>query len=178
MTNWHAIEWGSVANWVSGIGSITASCVALYLANYSRRIRLDGYFGHRLIVGGGGPQTEIVSISVTNVGQRATIISNIGFRVGLFRKRHAVITLFKDQWGDGIPKELTDGARAHWGIPLTPEKNWIATFVRDILKTRLDIETLVVQIHTTNGGTTNIRPEKEFRKMLWEEMKRQRAATQ
>lgn len=36
------IQWGSVADWVSGIGSLSAAVVALYVALSARRI---GYRG-------------------------------------------------------------------------------------------------------------------------------------
>src|SRR5688572_27200040 len=97
-----AVNWGSVADWVSGIGSLSAAIVALYVAHLSRRIHLTGYCGHRLILGGGGPREEIVSISVTNIGQRTTTISNVGMTVGYFAKRHAVINIVRDKWSDGV----------------------------------------------------------------------------
>jgi hypothetical protein len=47
------INWGSVADWVSGLGSLSSGVIALYLARASQRIRLKGYCGIRVIVGFG-----------------------------------------------------------------------------------------------------------------------------
>jgi hypothetical protein len=53
--NWSAINWGSVADWVSGLGSFSAVIVALYLSRSAQRVRLRGYCGLRVILGGGSP---------------------------------------------------------------------------------------------------------------------------
>jgi hypothetical protein len=68
------INWGSVADWVSGLGSLSAGIIALYLARASQRIRLKGYCGLRMIVGFGNTPQEVVSFVVTNVGTRSTVI--------------------------------------------------------------------------------------------------------
>lgn len=52
------ITWGSIADWVSGLGSLFAGVIALYLARASERIRLNGYVGVRL-AGGGMPTVEL-----------------------------------------------------------------------------------------------------------------------
>lgn len=160
------LNWGSVADWVSGIGSLSAVITALYLANASQKVRLRGYCGHRIVVGGGEPKKELVAISVTNIGNRSTVINNIGIRVGLFKKRYAIIAVVRDQYSDGIPKPLSDGEQAHWGIPLDERRSWISDLCKDVVSSRIDVETMCIQIHTTNGGTTNIRPEKPLRKMI------------
>lgn len=104
------IQWGSVADWVSGIGSLSAAVVALYVALSARRIRLQGYCGERIIVGPGQPKVDVFSISVTNISQRPTVITNIGFTFGIWRrKKHGIITFMPDQYGHGIPKALPDG---------------------------------------------------------------------
>lgn len=164
--DWYAVNWGSVADWVSGVGSLSAVVTALYLARSSQKVRLRGYCGHRLLVGAGGPTHELVSIVVTNVGNRSTVVSHVGLRVGLLRKRYAFITLVKDQFSEGIPRPLADGEQAHWGIPLDENRSWIADLCKDFITTRLDVETMKIQIHTTNGGTTDIRPEEPLRKMI------------
>lgn len=97
------VNWGSVADWVSGLGSMSAAIVALYLARWSHKIRLRGYCGLRIVVGGNGPKVELVFINVTNICTRSTIVGNLGIRVGLFKKRFAIIPMVKDQYSVGIP---------------------------------------------------------------------------
>lgn len=85
------LNWGSIADWVSGIGSLAAATVALYVALSSQRVKLRGYCGLRLIIGGQEPKFEVFSVSVTNISQRPTVITNVGFTFGLFRwKRHGL----------------------------------------------------------------------------------------
>jgi len=103
---------------------------------------------------------------VTNIGSRATVVSNIGLRVGLIKKRYAIITMMRDQYSEGIPRPLSDGEQAHCGIPLDEKKSWIADLCKDFIKSRLDVATMRIQIHTTNGRTTSLRPEKALRKMV------------
>ena len=46
-----AIEWGSVASWVSGLGSFAAVATALYLSRDAQRVKLNGYCGLRSCLG-------------------------------------------------------------------------------------------------------------------------------
>lgn len=120
------IDWGSVADWVSGLGSLSAGIIALYLARASQRIRLKGYCGLRIIFGLGTTPQEVVSFVATNIGTRSTVINNISMRVGRFKKkRFAIITMVRDQYSVGIPYPLADGQDAHWGIPLDQSRNWV-----------------------------------------------------
>jgi hypothetical protein len=169
-----AVEWGSVANWISGIGSLTASCVALYIAERNRRISLSGYVGKRVIIGGEAPQTNVLSISVTNVGTRPTKITNVGFHCGRGKqKKFAIVTVGvhnpKYPWliTDSIPKTLEDGESAHWQIPLSEAGNWIDNLVdSNFVQTWNDIETLRFSIYTSQGKMKLIRPEPSVREQL------------
>jgi hypothetical protein len=131
--NWSAVNWGSVADWVSGLGSLSAAIVALYLAKWSQSIRLYGYCGLRIAIGGGGPKEELVFISVTNIGTRSTIVSNLGMRVGMFKKRFALIPMVKDQYSDGIPYQIADGQQAKWAVPLDEKKHGFGSYARVLL---------------------------------------------
>ena len=137
-----SIYWGSVADWVSGLGSMAAVITALYLASWSQVIKLSGYCGIRSVIGVSGPQQELVFISVTNIGSRTATICNIGMRVGRFKKRHAIITPSKDIYSDGIPVTLADGQVAKWGIPLNQDMQWIKLLVGGLVKTESDAHTL------------------------------------
>jgi len=58
------IDWGSVADWFSGIGSLAAAVVALYIALYSQRVKLRAWCGHRIILteGSAEPQIDMLAI--------------------------------------------------------------------------------------------------------------------
>lgn len=154
-----SVNWGSVADWVSGLGSLAAVITALYLATDSQRIKLTGYCGLRLIVGGGGPQQELVFLSVTNIGSRAATINNIGMRVGRFKKRQAIITAFRDAYSDGVPVTLQDGDVGKWGIPVGDDRKWIKDLANGFVKTASDAKSLRFLVFTTHGEIKVIKPE-------------------
>src|SRR5262245_32639947 len=92
------IDWGSLAAWVSGIGSLAAAVVALYVARFSQRIRLRGYCGRRLIVGRGQPQIDVLAVSVTNISLRPTEVIDIVFTCGIWRwKRHVLVKFMRSE---------------------------------------------------------------------------------
>lgn len=161
------INWGSVADWVSGLGSFAAVATALYLSRSAQRIHLRGLCGHRQVIEKDRDVQDLISISVTNTGTRATVIKGVGLRFGLLNKRYAYLKLQQGDLMDPIPRPLSDGEQAHWGIPLDSDRTWIEDlFLKDFARNWLDVESMVVQVHTTNGGTFSFRPERNLRRMI------------
>jgi hypothetical protein len=167
MSTLHII-WGSVADWVSGIGSLCAVITALYLSRESQRIRIHGLCGHRICMEHGkNTQQNLISIFATNIGTRSTVISNIGMRFGLIRKKYGIIKIIEGEFTQPIPKPLSDGEQAHWGIILDEEKSWIKDLIRkEFVTSWLSIQTMFIEVHTTNGGSFRFRPEAPLRKMM------------
>jgi len=165
--NESAVNWGSVADWVSGIGSLAAVITALYLSHWSQRVRLAFSCRHMAVVGQGVPSQDLVLFSATNIGSRSTVVRNITMRVGFLRPRYAIVMLHhRDLYCAGIPKALSDGESADWGIPLNEEKTWIKDLSKDFVATKWDLLTLRFQIHTSNGSTKSVRPALPIRNML------------
>lgn len=169
--NFSSINWGSVADWFSGIGSLSAVITALYLAKASQRIRITGFCGHRVIVGGNKKNQDIVAISATNIGNRSTVVNNIGVRTGLFKKRYAMITITSNDYSDGIPKQLNDGDQGYWSISLDEKYTWLNELCKNFILSKIDVWTMMLQIYTTNGGVINIRPEENLRQMIMDLLK-------
>lgn len=171
-----SIQWGTVADWVSGVGSLAAAFVALYLAKDQKRIQLKGYFGARVLVGGGTPPTDLITISVTNVGHRATVINNVGLRVGRFKKmRHAIIQTDRMYGSAPIPLPLADGQQGQWNIPLVFDgRNWIDDLC-DLVETEADIKSLRAVVFTTHQEPAYLPAEEGLRKMIREAQKRRAA---
>lgn len=171
------INWGSVADWVSGVASFSAVVTALYLSREAQRVRLHGICGHRQLFEKNRETRDFISIFVTNTGIRSTTIKSIGLRFGLLRKRYAFLKLQQDDLMDPIPRPLADGEQAHWGIPLDAEKSWISDlFSKDFARNWLDVETMVIQVHTTNGGAFSFRPEKPLRQMIHTNRRQRKAS--
>ncbi len=161
------VQWGSVADWVSGLGSLSAAIVALYIAYDSKKVRLKAYAGHRTIIGGGLPTVEVFNVVATNISQRPTVITNISFSMGIFFwRRQGLITFMQTHNSHGIPKELTDGDRGSWCAELGQNEEWISDLVDKFEMNWLAVQTLRIYIHTSNGGSTKVVPEKGFRKMI------------
>jgi hypothetical protein len=162
------MEWGSIADWVSGIGSMSASIVALYLAKAANRIKLQAHFGVRVLIGPNTPEQDVVVFGVTNVGNRSTVVKSLGLRTGLFKKRYGYIAVEKNNISDVFPKALADGEEGNWSIYLHGQNNWLNELRDKFVSDRLDAWTLYLQIHTSNGGVINVRAEKGLRRKLME----------
>jgi hypothetical protein len=161
------VNWGSVADWVSGIGSLSAAIVALYIALFSQRVKLRGSCGRGLIITeGGGDRIDVLTISAINISPRPTTITNVVFTCGVWRRKHYYFVKFMRDTSTDIPTPLSDGQPAHWHIPMGPSNHWARQLVNDLKMTRRSVTTLRVRIYTSNGGTTVIRPDKDFRDTL------------
>ncbi len=161
------VQWGTVAGWVSGIGSFSAALVALYIAYDAKKIRLVGHAGLRTIVGAGGPTVEVFSVSATNISQRPTKITNIAISMGLFYwRRYGIITFMQGPYSNGIPMELTDGVSGTWCVDLGDEEEWIRDLAEKFEMGLVEAFTLRFYVHTSNGGTTKLVPGRAFRKSL------------
>lgn len=160
------------APWFSAIGTITAVILSLHLARRDKHIRLEVTGGHRLIVTPGvpGPHPEYLVINIVNVGHREAQIKNIGWKVGIFKKRYAVQTTTNDGTSSPLPIRLKDGEEAKYFVPLNEETKWSERFAKDMLKPfpRLQAYFVRVQAFTSVGDTFESRIEKGLREKLIE----------
>jgi hypothetical protein len=161
------INWGSVADWVSGIGSMSAVITALYLSNASQRIRLRALAGHRVAIGNGVPEVDLFLISATNVATRTTIVSSIGVRVGVFRRRHGIVKLFeKTAFSVGLPKTLNDGDTAQWGVEMGANFEWVRSLCSKFVETKWDVSTFRFVLYTSNGREHVFKPEPPLKELM------------
>ena len=107
------------APWFSAAGTVSAVVVSLWLARSQQRTRLSVSVGPRVIVGPGmvGPTPEFVAIFVANLASRPVRIINIGWRVGLFRKRYVMQNASLRPLSSPLPIELAYGQDAKWMFP-------------------------------------------------------------
>lgn len=105
--------------------------------------------------------------SATNVGNRTTVVRNIGLRTGLIRRQFGVVMLHHhDAYCAGIPKTLVDGETADWGIPFGEDKAWFDDITEKLVTSRWDLLTLRFVIYTSNGGATFVRPDAAIHNLL------------
>ncbi|WP_136805847.1 hypothetical protein [Desulfosediminicola flagellatus] len=166
-----------IGTWLASLGTISAVITSLYLARRESKINLSVSAGHRVMIGGGiQGQKDYCSIYVVNQGFRKATITNIGWRVGLLKKRYAIQQLDPSQYSSPMPIELKDGQEAKYLIPLhnsSNENDWIDSFVTDFLSKcpKLVVKTIRVQAFTSVGKTFESKLEKGLAKKLIEHAK-------
>ena len=115
-------EWIQLAlDALTAFGTVGAVIVALWLAGRGRVEIIRGRAGERLIIQMGmraDEGTPIINIEVTNLTHRPVTISNIGWRVGIFRRQHFVqIPDYRDPLTFRLPTKLDYGERANYNFP-------------------------------------------------------------
>jgi hypothetical protein len=158
------------ANWFAAIGSFAAAAVALYIANRAAKPSARVNVGHRIIIGGGvtKPYPEYVVFKIVNTGDRPIQISQIGWKTGLTRKRHA-IQLYEPTQSSPLPVALSHGQEASWMVPLSArEEPWLDYFAKGFLsgRQRVALWTLRAQFFTSTGHIFETRPEDGLIKQL------------
>ena len=153
----------SFSNWVSAFATIAAVWVSLYLARKAWRPRASVSVGHRLVITTGvkAPPAEIVMFRVVNTGDRPIRVTQIGWRVGLFRRRYA-IQRYDETQSSVMPIELSHGQEAHWVVPLDcRDQPWLEYFAEGMLSPhrRISCATLRAQFFTSVGYVFEAKPE-------------------
>lgn len=147
----------SFANWFAAFGSFAAAGVALYIANRgatpSARVMVGTY--QVITPGTKGPFPSYVMFRITNSGDRPIRVTQIGWKVGIWRKRYAVQTYDQTQ-SSPLPVELSHGQEALWLVPFSgADEPWPEYFARKLLLPgwRISLWSLRAQFHTSVGHT-------------------------
>lgn len=163
-SQWKIIN--SFANWLSAIGTLVAVVVSLYLASRISRPRIKVSVGHRIMIDAGykAPYPEFIVFRVVNTGDRTVRVTQIGWKVGLCKKRFAV-QLFDPLLSSTLPVELSHGQEAQWFIPLAArEEPWLTFFAKGMLMPHYQIScfTLRAQVYLSLGNVFKVKPEKSL----------------
>ncbi len=161
------MAWGSVADWMSGIGSLAAAIVALLLARKSERLRIRGSVGISTLIGETQGPREVICLHATNVGFRTATFNEISIRVGHFRRRTYQVVIMPDAFPTPIPKVLKDGESCQWHLPLEIAQTWMRERAGGaVVRSRRDVWSLRVVLHTTHGQAVKLTPQASFRTAL------------
>ena len=158
--------YNSFSNWLSAIGTLAAVIISLYLARRSGKPRASVSVGHRLIIRSGdkGKPPEVIIFRIVNTGDRTIRVTNIGWRIGLWKERYA-IQGYDETQSSPLPVELTHGQEASWTVPLdSREEPWLQYFSQKMMKPNfwLSCATIKAQFHTSVGEVFSTRPEKNL----------------
>jgi hypothetical protein len=155
--------------WVSGIGTLLAVLVSLYLARRQTAVMIDLSAGHRIMVTPGQEHTpEFIVIRAVNAGQQPITLTHIGWRIGMFKKMHFVQVVDGNPLSSALPVQLAPGQQAQYFVPLNQSPNWIERFAENLNHwfPKISVETLKVSASATVGPTIYRKPERGLRKML------------
>lgn len=155
--------YNSFSSWLSAIGTIAAVIFSLHLARRSGKPRATTSVGHRLIITPGekSKPPEVIVFRIVNTGDRTIRITNIGWRLGLTKKRHA-LQLYDATQSSPLPVELTHGQEASWTVPLDAREGpWLQYFANKMMQPNLWLScaTIKAQFHTSVGEIFMVRPE-------------------
>ena len=158
------------ANWFGALGSFTAAFIALYIANRSSKPSARATVGHRVLIypGGEKPNPEYVVFRIVNTGDRPIQVIQIGWKLGLFRKRFAV-QICDPSLSSKFPAELSHGQEGSWFIPLTTQEGpWLEYIAREMLLPypRIALWTIRGQIFSSVGHVFEARLEEGILKRL------------
>lgn len=127
--------------------------------------------GHRVIVGGGEPQVHLAMIMVANTGERPFKISAVSIRRGFLKRHHGIIKLGEQTaFSDRLLVQLNDGDESKFGTELDSQTNWVAAMKKEC-KTWLDVASIRITIHCTNGQKRTIKPERHLLNKIYQGVK-------
>lgn len=155
--------WNAAGTWVAGIATFSAVLVSLHLARRGDRVKLKVFAGLRLVIRGDGtPSEEHLNIGVTNLGDRPVTVNTVGWAAGKRKQKRYCIQTVSGPWTAQYPIELEHGKNANFMVSFNHTPTWLAEFANDFLKHLSDkeLDTLVIQVHTSVGQTIEARPEK------------------
>ena len=162
--DWEFIN--TFAGWFSAVGTFIAVVVALYIANRSIRTKARVWVGHRIEIGSGSkePYPEFIVFGIVNQGERPLAIYQLGWKVGLLNKRHA-IQRFEESMSSKLPINLAYGEEAAWYVPLDArDEPWIEHFAKDMFMPNYKVScfTLRAQFFSSIGKIFNVKPERNL----------------
>jgi len=125
-----------------------------------------------------GPHPEYLVIRIVNIGHREAQITNLGWKVGLFKKQHAIQTTIRDGISSALPVRLKDGEEASYYIPLHGEYNWLEGFTKDFYQNhpKSNVKHTKIQVFTSVGKTFESTIEKGLQKKISEYLEKKRAS--
>ena len=102
--------WGMLGTWLSGLATLAAVIVALFLARRTEKVRLKAHVGLRVaIAGDGSPPEEHLDIEVTNLADRPVTINSVGWAIGKGKERRFGLQTFSGRYSSKCPVELGHG---------------------------------------------------------------------
>ncbi|HGM5053258.1 TPA: hypothetical protein ACKP2K_000708 [Serratia marcescens] len=156
----------AVGGWVSGIATVAAVSVSLYLANRKPKISIKCQVGFRVIVGksfvGKDVEENGLAIVVTNQSIVPITVNNIHWEFGRATVLHQK---FGDANSASCPKKLEYGDEALFWIK-NENDDWLRRFSLKLKEQHANLRKLKCCINISTGQTFAFRPDKPFQEEL------------
>ena len=169
---------------VAPVATFTAVGASLYIALRRPTPKLEVQIGLRVIITGGGvPNLDVLTASITNVGPGDAVITNLGWRAGTrWRKRKHAIQM--TDYGPGsvpgskLPCRIAHGEKAEYFFRTVTPEGWLSAIEeRGLFAEELDsrerLETLRFVVFTSVGRTMVVKPEKSLLDEIWSRQSRE-----
>lgn len=154
----------AIGTWVSGIGTLLAVAISLYLANKKAQVKIKCEVGERVIVIQGsnpddGYQTGI-SIIVTNLTSLPVTINTLGWTCGKNNYWHQMLG---DPDSATLPKRLEYGEQGIFWISLEgKEESWFEKFSQQLKTRGANPKKMKMTVTTSSGEVFKFKPDKEL----------------
>lgn len=152
------IQWGTVAEWFSGVSSLVVAVAALYLARDTYRHKLGVSCDIQVVP----KDCEMLSVSVVNLKSWSVHIEGFGVKIG---KKYERLS-----WFDGvsfvggtsykIPVAIGNGERATYRWPVKEGAEQLVN--EKVVKNMSDAKKLRFVFSTTRGQSKRMKPKKPF----------------
>ncbi len=155
--------------WFTGIATMSASGVALFLALRSDKIMLKLNVGLRLLIQDRRSE-NVVWIQVTNIRTRMATISAAFWRFQRSNGTYTFIVLTPANIRNSLPATLADGQ----SVDLILNYEWLDNVSRDIgnqmnrEELNVALQTLIVGVQISSGLKFTEKPEKEIIDRIYE----------
>ncbi|WP_193160265.1 hypothetical protein [Serratia ureilytica] len=152
----------AIGGWVSGIATVSAVGISLYLANRKPKINIKCRIGFRVIIGrsyvGKDIREDGLSITIANQSVVPITVNSIHWEFGRETVLHQ---MFGDSNSASVPKKLEYGDEALFWIK-NEDDDWFNGFVAKLKEQNPKIRKFKCCVNLSTGQTFSFKPDKAF----------------
>ncbi|BDU22508.1 hypothetical protein [Dyella sp. GSA-30] len=154
--------WNAVGTWVAGLATTGAVIVSLWLASRQSRVKLYATIGVRSIVGNGEHIRNLITLSITNLGERPVRVDSVSWKFPPAKSGYKFgMQNFGGPYSETMPKEVTHGERATFTYS-DEDFKWSKWLLADYPEATSErwLKRLRLHINTSVNQTVVIKPER------------------
>lgn len=174
---WECVN--SFANWISAIGTVLISGIALWLTVKDRFLRMSNRFSWGIIANPNRDNMKVFILSFTNIGVRPITVTNYKWRIPFSGKSTTYLITMPQldrrvsQFCTKMPIELSDGNSGSiyhtedFFMNMDNQDNFL--YPENKLLAFIRIKFFKMYISTSIGKDIPVKVDRNVRKMLWNE---------